>query len=308
MVVTLERKKEDDDDRQTDRQTDIEREILCAKRQRHLLLPSIDAGHLVLGNLLNTRETPKKDKNSRNWLSNIHSSPLAYDCDKNSRKNLPVDTGTEIRLIPANTPMDKEPSFFLKAEWVHPFQGMHQTYLNHSLGQFFLRAFDLLSDFLRCILVKASDFTSGPCKTSNKSDSAHLDDILISSSSKEQHLKHLTTTFQRLHHHELGINLAKSKNGAIKIHFLSHSGKSSGITPLANKVKLSQSYQFSVQQEFIGALPTKASHSKFSIEPNMELKESFNRAKSALDNATFLVHPIRDAPLALSVDASDTAI
>ena len=53
---------------------------------------------------------------------------------------------------------------------------------------------------------------------------AYIDDILVASSSEEEHLQHLELVFQRLKHYGAVINPAKCVFGATQVRFLGYIG------------------------------------------------------------------------------------
>lgn len=65
----------------------------------------------------------------------------------------------------------------------------------------------------------------------------YLDDILVASSSDEEHLVHLRDLFTRLTLHGLIINPAKCLFGLPSIHFLGHLIHKDGAAPLPSKVE-----------------------------------------------------------------------
>ena len=159
----------------------------------------------------------------------------------------------------------------------------------------------------------------------------YLDDILIASNSKEQHLNDLKEVFTRLSNYGLVLNKAKCQFGVQCIDFLGHRVNGKGIVPLPTKVDVIKNYPkpSSVKQlqEFVGMVnfyhrfipaaartlkPLYSALSKERIKGNFEwtkdMEKSFLDAKSALISATMLVHPLAGAPISLTTDASDTAI
>ncbi len=62
-------------------------------------------------------------------------------------------------------------------------------------------------------------------------------DLLIASSSPEEHLEHLGLVLHRLHDHGIVINVHKSKFGAPSLDFLGYHVDSTGIRPLDNKIE-----------------------------------------------------------------------
>ena len=63
---------------------------------------------------------------------------------------------------------------------------------------------------------------------------AYIDDVLIASSTVEEHQQHLRMVLERFQHHGIVINLAKCD---IAVHFLGHLVSSDGICPLPQKVQ-----------------------------------------------------------------------
>ncbi|XP_077485401.1 uncharacterized protein LOC144095600 [Amblyomma americanum] len=66
---------------------------------------------------------------------------------------------------------------------------------------------------------------------------AYLDDLLIASTSPDEHEAHLRSLFQRLAEHGILVNTDKCELGAEKLTFLGHVVSSSGIQPHPDKVK-----------------------------------------------------------------------
>lgn len=64
----------------------------------------------------------------------------------------------------------------------------------------------------------------------------YLDDILVASTSKEEHLSHLRLLFDHLSAHGLIINPAKCQFGLSSINFLGHRITSAGVFPLPSQV------------------------------------------------------------------------
>ena len=70
----------------------------------------------------------------------------------------------------------------------------------------------------------------------------YINDVLIASSSPEEHLQHLQTVFNRLAKYGIVINPNKCLFGVTKLVFLGHHVSSQGITPLPDKVKAVQDF------------------------------------------------------------------
>lgn len=160
---------------------------------------------------------------------------------------------------------------------------------------------------------------------------AYLDDLLIASSSAEEHLQHLRQLFQRLDDYGLVINPTKCQFGTSSLEFLGHLVDSTGISPLTEKVQAIQDFpppqSLTKLRKFLGLanfyrrfIPncgtimqplTDLLSSKVKNKP-IQLTESqltaFENIKSSLASATLLLHPVPNASLCLMVDASDFAV
>ena len=66
----------------------------------------------------------------------------------------------------------------------------------------------------------------------------YLDDVLIASSTPEEHQHHLHTVLARLEEHGVSINPAKCVLGKEQLEFLGHRVDASGIRPLESKVQV----------------------------------------------------------------------
>jgi hypothetical protein len=66
---------------------------------------------------------------------------------------------------------------------------------------------------------------------------AYIDDILIASSSQEEHLNHLRTLFQRLEKYGVFINPSKCVYGQPEVKFLGYLVSGAGTCPLPGKVE-----------------------------------------------------------------------
>ena len=159
----------------------------------------------------------------------------------------------------------------------------------------------------------------------------YIDDILVASRTKEQHHSHLRELFERLKEFGLVVNKAKCYFGQESLEFLGHKISSTGIEPLPKKVEVIRNFpcpeKMKGLQEFLGMvnfyhrfIPRAAaimrplyaalsgkSQNEF-ISWTSEMREAFQATKDALACATMLVHPRENAPLALTVDASDVAV
>ena len=162
---------------------------------------------------------------------------------------------------------------------------------------------------------------------------AFLDDILVASTSEEEHREHLQKLFQRLTEFGITINPLKCVFGASELKFLGHSVSSTGIRPLQEKVLAIKDFPRPTNQrklrEFLGMinfyhrfipncahllgplnglLKPKKRGSPTTVSWNESTDAAFVSAKEALASAALLVHPSPDGPTRLSVDASDYAV
>lgn len=160
----------------------------------------------------------------------------------------------------------------------------------------------------------------------------YIDDLLIASSSPEEHLHHLRLVLERLSQHDLLINLSKSLFGVPSLDFLGHRVDSSGIRPLDVKVRAIRDFPQPTTQKklrtFLGlinyyhrfipncamilqplnALLSHPQNNSKTLVWSDATSESFEGIKSALANTTLLVHPELNAPTCIKTDASDVAV
>ena len=161
---------------------------------------------------------------------------------------------------------------------------------------------------------------------------AYLDDILVASKDKDEHLCHLRQVFTRLQDYAIQLNVSKCVFGVASLEFLGHHVDQHGIRPLPSKVRVIQEFpQPRTQSElrqFLGLInfyhrfdPGCASilqplHDLLSppskkdtqLTWTSEAASAFTRSKDALAAASLLCHPQLDAPTCIIVDASDRAV
>lgn len=161
---------------------------------------------------------------------------------------------------------------------------------------------------------------------------AYIDDLLIASSSFEQHLKHLELVFQRLEKHGILINQNKCQFGVQKIEFLGHSISANGIQPVKSKIDTINKFPLPTTQqklrEFLGlinfyhrfipncattlkpinCLITNKPNSSKEIAWSPEANKAFKDIKKQLTYLTTLTFPAHNAPISIMVDASDTGV
>ena len=157
----------------------------------------------------------------------------------------------------------------------------------------------------------------------------YLDDILIASTSKLQHLEHLRRIFERLSSNGLVINKSKCVFGVSELDYLGHTVTSNGIRPLTSRIQAIKEFPIPQTrgelQRFLGMInyyhrflpriapklaplhAASAGRGK-NISWTPQCQRAFEDAKSALSDCTLLYHPRPDAKTSITVDASDSAI
>lgn len=166
----------------------------------------------------------------------------------------------------------------------------------------------------------------------------YIDDILIFSKSPEEHKSHLEKLFERLTEYGLNIKPSKCLLGVKSLEFLGHYIDQYGILPAAERVEAITSFpapdSLKKAQRFVGMInyyfrfvPKLAEiliplHSHIAEMEKLKKKnrnfkfhwpdscnDAFDQAKSALANATLLVHPKKkDLFISLFTDASNRAV
>ena len=66
---------------------------------------------------------------------------------------------------------------------------------------------------------------------------AYIDDLLVASTSADEHEEHLKLLFDRLQTHHIIINPTKSEFGVPRLNFLGHIVDNTGIRPMEDKVQ-----------------------------------------------------------------------
>ena len=160
----------------------------------------------------------------------------------------------------------------------------------------------------------------------------YIDDLLIASSSPEEHTQHLRLVLERLSDHGIVINVARSVFGVPSLDFLGHLVDSEGIRPLDEKVQAIQDFPQPTKQrklrEFLGlvniyhrfvpncanilqplnALLTNSKNGTKTIVWNAAAITAFTSIKETLANVKLLFHPKSDALTCIMTDASDVAV
>ena len=161
---------------------------------------------------------------------------------------------------------------------------------------------------------------------------AYLDDVLIASSTPEEHQHHHRTVLARLEEHGVSINPAKCVLGEEQLEFLGHRVDASGIRPLESKVQVIRDCPKPATQrklrEFLGLVNfyrrfvpggaailiplnhmlSSAQHSTAPLDWTPTAEAAFVNIKETLANASLLVHPKPDAPTSIITDASEVAV
>ncbi|GBL89877.1 Transposon Ty3-I Gag-Pol polyprotein [Araneus ventricosus] len=162
---------------------------------------------------------------------------------------------------------------------------------------------------------------------------AYLYDILVTSSTEDEHSEHLKVVFSRLEQYGLCINLGKSVMGVNQLEFLGYMITPIGSKPLPEKVNVILNYRLpetiNELRTFLGLinfyrryikdaaknqtvlheyLKFTKKKDKSKILWTKEAKEKFEQCKKDLANAALLSFPNPDSPLALFTDASDYSV
>ncbi|UYV79216.1 hypothetical protein LAZ67_17001566 [Cordylochernes scorpioides] len=159
---------------------------------------------------------------------------------------------------------------------------------------------------------------------------AYIDDVLIASDSENQHISHLQQLFGRLRDYGLTINETKCTFGQPSVKFLGFIITNARISPDPQRVEAIKDIPISDTvgklRRFLGmlnfyrrCLPNAAStqaplHAMVEGRKNASCQwtptalQAFDQCKFQLANAALLHHPFPEAPLCLTVDASDFAV
>ena len=162
---------------------------------------------------------------------------------------------------------------------------------------------------------------------------AYVDDIIVFSSSPEEHLKHLNELFARLKKYGVIINPTKSQFGSSELQFLGHLVTADGIRPLPSKVESIKKYplptnikqlrtylgMINFYHRFINNLacvlaPLNEYLKETGKKSNREIiwsdaaKDAFSKSKELLAQSASLVYPREDCNISIVSDASDKAV
>ena len=157
----------------------------------------------------------------------------------------------------------------------------------------------------------------------------YIDDILIASSSMEEHLHDLEQVFKTLSANGLVIQRSKCVLGVKSLEFLGYHVDSTGIAPLPDRVAAIRATTppttVKELQRFLGMvgyyrrfIPKAALHlfhlfealkgKPKTLDWTPQCQQSFEATKEALAKASLLFHPRPGAQLALTTDASNLAV
>ena len=157
----------------------------------------------------------------------------------------------------------------------------------------------------------------------------YIDDVLVASSSPQEHLEDLERLFKRLEENGLVVNVHKCVFGQSSLDFLGYHVDAAGIHPMEDRVKAIKEMvsPTSVKelQRFLGMVNyyrrfvPRAAHHMFHLfealrdKPKKlvwtpECQASFQAIKEALSHQTLLHHPRHGAHLAVTTDASKVAV
>ena len=162
---------------------------------------------------------------------------------------------------------------------------------------------------------------------------AYIDDILVASTSHEQHKEHLKLLFTRLQEHGMKVHPAKCVWGVPAIDFLGHRVTADGIAPLPQKVlaikDFPQPSTVRKLREFLGMvnyyhrfipqaavalapiyelLKGRKNNSPKPLAWTKAAEDAFTGVKDRLASLTLLAHPVPGAVTVLSTDASGEAV
>ncbi|GBO13151.1 Transposon Ty3-I Gag-Pol polyprotein, partial [Araneus ventricosus] len=161
----------------------------------------------------------------------------------------------------------------------------------------------------------------------------YIDDLLIASSSLEEHLDHLKQVFDRLRKFGLVLNRDKCVFAVENLSFLGHKIDKYGITPLPEKVEAISNFprpktiqdlrRFLGMLNFFRRFLPQAAQKQLPLQKMLgkckkrdktplnwtnESDQAFQNCVNDLKKATHLAHPNSNAAIILMTDASDRAI
>ncbi|GFT61143.1 transposon Tf2-9 polyprotein [Trichonephila clavipes] len=161
----------------------------------------------------------------------------------------------------------------------------------------------------------------------------YLDDVLVASSTEEEHSEHLKMVFERFQQYGLRINVSKSVMGAAQVEYLGFLITAEGSRPLSEKVRAIINYKLPETihdlRTFLGMINFYRRYLKDAAKTQAPLHEllkgakkkdrrkghwtddtrrSFEKCKTDLAEAALLSFPKFGLPLSLRTDASDFSV
>lgn len=161
---------------------------------------------------------------------------------------------------------------------------------------------------------------------------AYIDDILVASTTEEEHERHLEQVFARLNRYGVKINGSKCNFGQSQVKFLGYNVSCDGTRPLEAKVEAITNFPQPTTakklRQFLGMvnfyrrfIPRAAkvqaplndllrgnTKGNAPVKWTQEAVAAFDAAKQGLRQAALLAHPQDNAPLTLCCDASDFTV
>lgn len=162
---------------------------------------------------------------------------------------------------------------------------------------------------------------------------AYIDDLLIASTTQEEHEEHLRSVFKRLSEYGLCISPDKCVFGSDQIDFLGYRITPDGVAPLPDRVNALINFKkpetIAELRRFIGAINFYRRHIKNAAATQAPLNDilkdskkndkrpvpwtsitssAFDQMRHQLAQATLLAHPVHSADLRLTTDASSSAV
>ena len=156
---------------------------------------------------------------------------------------------------------------------------------------------------------------------------AYLDDIIIYSSTPEEHLQHIKTVFEKLRHAKLSMKLSKCHFFAKEIQYLRHILIMEGIRPVPAKTEAIKAMHPPVNPKQVHAFPRLVGYYRkfiknfakivkpLTVLTHMDIKFewkethhcTFMKLKDAIIQAPILRYPDTTKPYIMYMDASDDA-
>ncbi|GFT61155.1 retrovirus-related Pol polyprotein from transposon opus [Trichonephila clavipes] len=161
----------------------------------------------------------------------------------------------------------------------------------------------------------------------------YLDDVLVASSTEEEHSEHLKMVFERFQQYGLRINVSKSVMGAAQVEYLGFLITAEGSRPLPEKVRAILNYKLPETihdlRTFLGMINFYRKYLKDAAKTQAPLHELlkgakkkdrrkvhwtddtrriFGKCKTDLAEAALLSFPRSGLPLSLCTNASDFAV